>query len=363
MVLQCAFCNLGFKNQADVYNHTSHHSEDTLNSVPMSIGDQVLLLTLDHPSGLYACPKQCNVKGTLGSVWVHYMANHNRSSTKRSFNGDQNDRPTKIARFGPMSSSDKSSPSPPPGSSPPASSFSTSSGSSATLSLSPIRVDLDLLFGQPELTSVDEIFAFINQTLSDLYDSCAYHQIMQGTHASDHSLMRVCTDSAVCSGSEYYEKFTTSLNFAKYIICYRCYTPQHRVFNHDPKQCYGRGNIQDWWRGIAYLVFRTQELRITLFSALGIHPDGFPTLDEYCKWLVLEAIPRSDRRRNNRFTNLAAIVFVYFLYFTQGTLTVPEGGYELDGNASHWSLLISSLIINFQKLHLCDDGIIQNAYQ
>ncbi|KAJ3767163.1 hypothetical protein FB446DRAFT_822329 [Lentinula raphanica] len=194
-----------------------------------------------------------------------------------------------------------------------------------------LKISVDKIFQFPHYSNVSEIFEFILSTFTQLQTSCPYHQIMEGTHSEDHELMRACTNSAISQGSEYQSLFTTSLRFTPYTHCWKCCTPVHSVFKHLPKECtYERGNLQDWWRGIPYLVFRTTALRNIIFSTLGIPPDVFPTLRAYTAWLILCPIPPRDPRNSNRFTNLSVVVFTYLYLLTHQQLPMPETGYILD---------------------------------
>ncbi|KAJ3752464.1 hypothetical protein EV360DRAFT_75332 [Lentinula raphanica] len=432
MTLKCPFCTASFHNEAQLYTHASRHSEHTSNSVQMDVGDTILLLTLDIESGLYTCPMDCRVKGSLGAMWAHFTETHARHPAKRTRPAETNThRPLKFTRTeqgssapsfqtatsstvtqsapvsptakssavslpvspvspassalpalpmsqpsgmplpamsalqtSPLSASSASQPSATPISAssasqlpaipvsvssalqlsatpvsapsilqPTANPFPSTSVSqlSATPALQPPAVplpgppheiDLDRLFGDPLYYDTQSICAFIRLCFNELENSCPFHQIMQGVHASDHDLMCSCTDPAASVGSEYYTTFTRSLVFPN---------PQYSIFKHPPKSCYPEGNLRDWWRSIPYLVFRTQRLRTAVFNALGIDPDAFPSLSHYALWLVRQAIPFTDTQRRNRtFTNLAAIVFMFLYMTSKNTLEMPTGGHELD---------------------------------
>ncbi|KAF9060077.1 hypothetical protein BDP27DRAFT_1430487 [Rhodocollybia butyracea] len=325
--IDCPYCPESTRPSA-LSGHVAQHEESTRLHVEMKVSAN-LTVVLERTSGkLYACPvPQCATLGSIGTVWEHYRAHH--LPTKRVASQTPNPREYKRARY--PSPESPHSFVPPTYPAPPA-----YRAAPATYPAPPdIHLNLESIINRRQ--SVDGVYTYVANSMSNILHVCPYDVIMTGVGDPFHSQLFQCSETRMTSRqSEYMNIFRPCLRYGKKpqrSVCYVCYCPQFPAFASHPVQ--NRCSMDQersrelWkhiWFSLGYLVFRIPLLREQVFQELGIAKDSFKSILHYAIWLLQTAYPEPTQAQS-QLTNLVVVANAYFTLCDDGRLKRPAKGF------------------------------------
>ncbi|KAG6875999.1 hypothetical protein C0993_006349, partial [Termitomyces sp. T159_Od127] len=177
---------------------------------------------------------------------------------------------------------------------------------------SPISIPLVIsLAVLGEHSDYKEFFKFLVPRVTLMENTCVAHMLLQIPSVDSHFELIKCSIPVKTGAGHYELEFRRGLTTTANIrACYSCWCPQPLAqFKHDKnvgRMCTNEWH-QDFWRGVAYIVWRCDALFHLITDYLHIDPHDLTDLVNYKRWLLM----RGPFPNNMYVSNLVMIVYAY----------------------------------------------------
>ncbi|KAG6895931.1 hypothetical protein C0992_011508 [Termitomyces sp. T32_za158] len=191
-----------------------------------------------------------------------------------------------------------------------------------------------------------EFLKFFASRVNLIENTCVAHMVLQIPVIDPHSDLIKCSIPVRTGAGHYEDSFRRGLCTDDNIrACYSCWCPQPLVQYHHDKNV-GRNCANEWhqdfWRGLAYIVWRCDALFPLVMEFLNIPSDQLADLYYYKQWLL----KRGPFPNNMFVSNLVMVVYAYFRLHDLNRL--PKGELQLRGELFVDFIATTSLIFLFR---------------